>query len=45
MKPKNGEKFDKTPILAEVKGVLEKYNDVMASDMPSSFPPLKDITH
>lgn len=46
MSPKDGEKLDKkSPIPVEVKGLLEKYNDVMESDMPSNLPPLRDITH
>ena len=46
MKPKDGEKSNKkSSIPVEVKGLLEKYNDVITSDMPLSLPLLKDVTH
>ena len=44
--PKDNIRSDKKePIPNEVKKPLQKYKDVTASDLPTSLPPIRDISH
>ena len=45
-KPKDNTKTDKKePIPNEVQKLLQKYKDIIASDLPTSLPPIRDISH
>lgn len=45
-KPKDNIRSDqKEPIPNEVVKLLQKYKDVTTSDLPTSLPPIRDISH